>query len=771
MKAHHDSASGSTDLQAALHDIQAGLAHLRSGGVDASSNASQRSTNSGDSNTGRVTSFQNHSSSFHEDTNPGTYPGVNHNFDEESKKSRSNFPQEISMKSIKKFSLFCAPSVDSEFDTIRFAKKGQGSTSCTNRHCSIPSHSNKPRFEVDKGDIFIAANPDCAFSKAYINTSQLDPTLLQSWLTDQKTEEQLKETFLAASRAKRDYDSTKGTKIGLVTQKDLQNAFDFKISKVSFKTPKRLKTEALSVYANLVLPIYRPLIPEDNAKLEDSSIQDYLKTLDGRITDISKSITMLREVQVNKSVNTYDLYSSLDAQFEQLSSTIGKKPDSLDERFDAPDLWLSLASVANQINKISFQDISKDVVNLNSRLAIIERISSSFQKITKVVQDQSQQMNDLQSFTIRNIKDIISLMKADQNKTFITNNQSQNTSGLEERITHLEGTVRSYVNANGDAAVKFAGVGFRYQLEATTWLKQNFPGPHFGFLVDFHMLMEYLKDDLTVGSLLKATKKMDFTLTIQNIAVNSFNSKILSFFSKASIAENMVIFDNQSYFTQISFYCDWSAPSTGKRERLRLKLLDFQSYFKAILDSGVIPKLSPFYNKCYLAMTDTINWTEGLIKFMDDTFEIYSRTRYGCDKSWHVVTRLTPRLIEAVAKPRIGMYHMFDMSHPEYMANVIFYTTLRSLDVMSEIRAHNFRDPPIISSELTHFLAMNTDFEAVTRLKDPVHELEVNNRGLNKKLQEATKTASTAANKWDSTYKTKLDALEKRVKEVDKKVK
>ena len=285
-------------------------------------------------------------------------------------------------------------------------------------------------------------------------------------------------------------------------------------------------------------------------------------------------------------------------------------------------------------------------------------------------------------------------------------------------------------------------------MEATTWLKQNFPGPHFGFLVDFHMLMEYLKDDLTVGSLLKATKKMDFTLTIQNIAVNSFNSKILSFFSKASIAENMVIFDNQSYFTQISFYCDWSALSTGKRERLRLKLLDFQSYFKAILDSGVIPKLSPFYNKCYLAMTDTINWTEGLIKFMDDTFEIYSRTRYGCDKSWHVVTRLTPRLIEAVAKPRIGMHHMFDMSHPEYMANV-----------------------PLISSELTHFLAMNTDFEAVTRLKDPVHELEVNNRGLNKKLQEATKTASTAANKWDYTYKTKLDALEKRVKEVDKKVK
>ena len=675
------------------------------------------------------------------------------------------------MKAIKKFSLFCAPISDREFDTICFAKKGQGSTFCTNKHCSMPSHSNKTKFEAEKGDIFIAANADCAFSKVYINTSQLDPNLLESWIVDKKTEYQWKDTFLAASRAKRDYDSSIGTKQGLVTQKDLENAFDYKISKVSFKTPKRLKTEALSVYANLVVPIYQPLFPEDADVSEKSNLQDSLKLLDGRIAEISKSITMLREVQVNESVNTYDLYSSLDAQIEHLTSAVGKKPDSLDDRFDAPDLWLSLASVANQINKINLNDLSREVNTLKSRISNVEKFSSDFLQISKGMKSQTQQLNDLQAFTIKNMKDIVSMMKVDQNKTFITNNHSSVSSSIENRLQHLEETLNSYVNANDESAVKFGALAFRSQAEATTWLKRNFPGPHFGFLVDFHMLMEYLKEDLTVGSLLKATKKMDFTLTIQNIAVNSFNSKIPSFFSKPSIAENMIIFDTQSYFTQINSYCDWSTPSTGKRERLRLKLLDFQSYFKAILDSGVIQRLSPFYNICYLAMTETISWTEGLIKFMDDTFEIYSRTQYGCEKAWHVVTRLTSRLIEAVAKPRVGMHHMFDMSHPEYMANVIFYTTLRSLDVMSEIRKHNFRDSPIISAELTQFLAMNTDFEAVNRLKERVQDLEVDNRDLSKKLQEATKTASTAANKWDSTYKTKMEGLEKRLKEVEKKVK
>ena len=326
MKDHPDSASGSTALQAALHDIQAGLAQLRSGGVggDTSSQISRGSINSGESNTGWVTSFQNQS--FHEDNNPGTYPGVNHKFEEDSKTSRSYFPpQEISMKAIKKFSLFCAPISDREFDTICFAKKGQGSTFCTNKHCSMPSHSNKKKFEAEKGDIFIAANADCAFSKVYINTSQLDPNLLESWIVDKKTEDQWKDTFLAASRAKRDFDSSIGTKQGLVTQKDLENAFDYKISKVSFKTPKRLKTEALSVYANLVVPIYQPLFPEDADVSEKSNLQDSLKLLDGRIAEISKSITMLREVQVNESVNTYDLYSSLDAQIEHLTSAIGKK--------------------------------------------------------------------------------------------------------------------------------------------------------------------------------------------------------------------------------------------------------------------------------------------------------------------------------------------------------------------------------------------------------------------------------------------------------------
>ena len=516
-------------------------------------------------------------------------------------------------------------------------------------------------------------------------------------------------------------------------------------------------------------------------KIEDVNLIQYINLLDGRVTELCSNLGRLRDLQTKESTNSYDLYSKLEVQLEGLASLIGNKPDSLDEQFDAPDLWLSLASVANQVNKnknFSRSDLSallRDFKLLLSRTNELEVDVKNLRSELTSFHNLPRQVQDLKSFTIKNFKEMIGIMKQDPNQTMpMTNHASQAASmaisqsefsDLKNRLSHVEAEVQSHLNANDEATIKFGSLGFRSQPQATIWLKEHSPGPQFGFLIDFHMLMEFLKEDLSVGSLLKTTKKMEFTLTVQNIAVNSFNAAVPSFFTKDM--SDSIIYDKDSYFSNISSYCEWCTPSTGKRERLRIKLLNFQSYFKTILDSGTIPRLSQFYNLCYSAMTETISWTENLIKFMDDTYEIYNRTQYGRAKAWHVVTRLATKLIEAVAKPRIGMHHMFHMSKPELMANVIFYTTLKSLDVMAVIKSFNFRDSPLVSSELTQFLAMITDFEAMTRLQDKVVHLEQNELDLQKQVKEAAKTASTAANKWDQTYKYKLEALEKRIKKLE----
>lgn len=194
-----------------------------------------------------------------------------------------------------------------------------------------------------------------------------------------------------------------------------------------------------------------------------------------------------------------------------------------------------------------------------------------------------------------------------------------------------------------------------------------------------------------------------------------------------------------------------------KKARLRAQLNDFRKYYKALLESGVFIQLSPFYNVCYLAMNESISFIEGLIKFVDETFEQYKRTKYGEDKVWHVVTRLATKLIEEVAKPRIGMEHAFNLSNYVQMAEVIFYTSPRSLDVMMDIKAHDFIDSPLIASELTQFLAMNTDFELTQSLDRRICELQEENSELNRKFQEASKPSNNFLNKFDTTYKKQLE--------------
>ena len=148
---------------------------------------------------------------------------------------------------------------------------------------------------------------------------------------------------------------------------------------------------------------------------------------------------------------------------------------------------------------------------------------------------------------------------------------------------------------------------------------------------------------------------------------------------------------------------------------------DFRKYYKALLESGVFIQLSPFYNVCYLAMNESISFIEGLIK------------------------------------SRIGMEHAFNLSNYVQMAEVIFYTSPRSLDVMMDIKAHDFIDSPLIVSKLTQFLAMNTDFELTQSLDRRICELQEENIELNRKFQEASKPSNNFLNKFDTAYKKQLE--------------
>lgn len=76
----------------------------------------------------------------------------------------------------------------------------------------------------------------------------------------------------------------------------------------------------------------------------------------------------------------------------------------------------------------------------------------------------------------------------------------------------------------------------------------------------------------------------------------------------------------------------------------------------------------------------------------------------------------------------------------------IFWSTLRTLDIISEIINLGVRDSPIVASELGKFLALNTDFEVVEGLIKSNNMLKTDVTELKCTFAGNTKTIQTAAN-------------------------
>ena len=119
----------------------------------------------------------------------------------------------------------------------------------------------------------------------------------------------------------------------------------------------------------------------------------------------------------------------------------------------------------------------------------------------------------------------------------------------------------------------------------------------------------------------------------------------------------------------------------------------------------------------------SISWASGLINYIDNTYEEYSMGKFGVVKSWHVTTKLAMALILEVGKSREGALNSFEAGDAKTMAKLIFYLVLKSLDVMGDIQAVDYRDSPVVSTELVKFLSINTAVDSVDRLEETAEQL------------------------------------------------
>ena len=112
--------------------------------------------------------------------------------------------------------------------------------------------------------------------------------------------------------------------------------------------------------------------------------------------------------------------------------------------------------------------------------------------------------------------------------------------------------------------------------------------------------------------------------------------------------------DNQaSYFSQISSYKDWNDPKSGFKYRLKKELDKFRRAHQGAIRNRISLHNS-LYNLATSSLTETIAWTNGLINYIDLTYEEYASGKFGTTKAWHVTTKLAMALITEVGKPREG---------------------------------------------------------------------------------------------------------------------
>ena len=86
---------------------------------------------------------------------------------------------------------------------------------------------------------------------------------------------------------------------------------------------------------------------------------------------------------------------------------------------------------------------------------------------------------------------------------------------------------------------------------------------------------------------------------------------------------------------------------------------------------------------------------------------------------------------------------------------------------MLEISTLDFKNAPVITAELTKFLALNSNIEAVDKLKKKMEDLTDAVSKSNKLAASAEKSANTVGNTADAIKKD-IAALTKRVKSLEK---
>ena len=340
-------------------------------------------------------------------------------------------------------------------------------------------------------------------------------------------------------------------------------------------------------------------------------------------------------------------------------------------------------------------------------------------------------------------------------------------SGMSVRLEAVETKLDRTIASVDSTSVQFGGLGLRSFGEGCAFLAKECPGHGFGLIVDPHMVMEHIfatTNGIDVLSNMQKLYKIKLSTVAEGLALSSFENPIPKYLTTPGAR---IIKNNESYWSKVPDWSTWDEPETGARIVLLNGLLDFRETHREAIEMQLEPG-SRMANLALLSSTEVCGYIEGLTNHIDTWQKEMVLAKFGNSKAFHVNTRVANRFWTALFKPRAGVSRTLKTGNVQQMAEITFWATLRSLDAMMSIRKSNYKDDPMVASELVKFLTVNSGYEIVERLVDKVKTIEEEQREMKKVVQMNTKTATGAATKV-AELKVAYDKLEKRIGVLEKK--
>ena len=258
------------------------------------------------------------------------------------------------------------------------------------------------------------------------------------------------------------------------------------------------------------------------------------KMLDERIIKVRKEVRSLIKCQKTVILFTANLSTHIEVMFDYFRQTIGKKPNDLPAEFDGSTIWKVIENLIKMVLNVdsdmkkeistSVSGILADQIALRKQLniEILERKSET-KKIDDVTRDTSTRTDGVEKFTVAGLellkrqidvlnsnikslkpsKHLIATSKTLESEIKVTDDTSDDFKKLHRMIDDLKTTVQSLKNKSDGNAIQFGGLGFTLGYDAGAWTEVNVGLNGYGWIYDYHILMQDVWSNISGEDLVK----------------------------------------------------------------------------------------------------------------------------------------------------------------------------------------------------------------------------------------------------------------------------